>query len=264
MTDRADLAESATAPKKVKASRAAKPSEKAKLSENAKLLSVLNEEIVACRKCPRLATYREKVALEKRRAYRDWTYWGKPVPGFGDPQARLVLVGLAPGAHGSNRTGRPFTGDQSGVFLFKALYEAGFSNQPSGARPDDGLQLRDTYITAAVRCAPPQNKPLPNEIVNCRGYLERELDILRPRAVLALGKIGWDVFLTILKHRGIIASRALYPFAHGAEFDYPSAGIRLFGVYHPSQQNTSTGKVTAAMYAKVLAQVRRFLETKRA
>lgn len=238
----------------------AEPLAEGKPFENAQLLKVLSEEVIACRKCPRLVTYREKVALEKRRAYRDCTYWGKPVPGFGDANARLMLVGLAPGAHGSNRTGRPFTGDQSGVFLYKALYDAGFSNQPNGTRPDDGLQLCNAYITAAVRCAPPQNKPLPNEIVNCRGYLERELDILRPKAVLALGKIGWDVFLTILKHRAIIESRAPYPFGHGAEFDFPTARIRLFGVYHPSQQNTSTGKVTAPMYAKVLRRIQSFLE----
>jgi uracil-DNA glycosylase len=230
------------------------------MAETAKLLRVLDQEIIACRKCPRLATYREKVALEKRKAYRHWTYWGKPVPGFGDPNAKLLIVGLAPGAHGSNRTGRPFTGDRSGVFLFKALYDAGFANQPTGALPTDGLKLHNAYITAAVRCAPPDNKPLPNEIVNCRPYLERNLDILQPKVVLALGKIAWDVFLTILKHRGVIESRAFYPFAHGAEVDFPQAGMRLFGVYHPSQQNTQTGRVTEAMYAKVLQRIRQVLE----
>lgn len=229
---------------------------------NDKLTSLqqVNEEIIRCRKCPRLVEYRERVAREKRLAYRDCTYWGKPVPGFGDPQAHLLIVGLAPGAHGSNRTGRMFTGDRSGVFLYQALYDAGFANQASAVRCDDGLQLKDVYIAAAARCAPPGNKPLPSEILSCREYLEREIDILRPKAVLALGKIGWDVFLGILKQRGGIPARAGYRFAHGAEVDLGTAGLRLFGVYHPSQQNTQTGLVTPAMYATVLRRVRRFLE----
>jgi uracil-DNA glycosylase len=206
-----------------------------------------------------LVTYLAQVSREKRRAYRDWTYWGKPVPGFGDPRAQLLIVGLAPGAHGSNRTGRPFTGDKSGEFLYKALYDAGFANQPTAPRRDDGLQLRNAYITAAARCAPPDNKPLPAELLNCREYLNRELEILQPRAVLALGKIAWDVYLGLLKHGGIGVSRAANSFAHGAEFEVPSAKTRLFGVYHPSQQNTSTGVVTLPMYAKVLNRIRRFL-----
>ena len=230
------------------------------MPENSELLRVLDNEIVACRKCPRLVEYRERVAHEKRLAYRDWTYWGKPVPGFGDPHAQLLIVGLAPGAHGSNRTGRMFTGDRSGVFLYQALYDAGFANQPTAANPDDGLRLSNAYITAAARCAPPGNKPLPAELLHCRPYLEREIEILRPRAVLALGKIAWDVFLAILKHRGTIAGRVGYRFAHGAEVDFAGAGLRLFGVYHPSQQNTQTGLLTPAMYVKVLARVRRFLE----
>jgi len=230
------------------------------VSRQAKLLEVLNEEIVACRKCPRLVEYRERVAREKRFAYRDWTYWGKPVPGFGDPCAQLLIVGLAPGAHGSNRTGRNFTGDRSGVFLYQALYDAGFANQPNAVSRDDGLRLTNLYIAAAVRCAPPDNKPLPSEILNCRGYLERDIDILQPRAVLALGKIAWDVFMGVLKHRGAIPARVAHRFAHGAEVDLRAAGLRLFGVYHPSQQNTQTGLLTPAMYAKVLGRVRRFLE----
>jgi uracil-DNA glycosylase len=229
-------------------------------SRNAKLLRILDKEIVACRRCPRLVSYREQVAREKRRAYLDWTYWGKPVPGFGDPQAQLLVVGLAPGAHGSNRTGRMFTGDRSGVFLYQALYDAGFANQSTALRRDDGLQLHNAYITAAARCAPPENKPLPSELANCRGYLEREIDLLHPRAVLALGKIGWDVYLGVLKDRGVIASRAAHSFSHGAEVAFSGAGVTLFGVYHPSQQNTQTGKVTEAMYAKVLKRIRRFLE----
>jgi uracil-DNA glycosylase len=230
------------------------------MAKNSELLRIVNSDIVVCRECPRLVAYREQVAQEKRLAYRDWTYWGKPVPGFGDAQAKLLIVGLAPGAHGSNRTGRMFTGDRSGVFLYQALYEAGFANQPTAVNRDDGLRLKNVYIAAAARCAPPDNKPLLSEILNCREYLEREIDLLRPRAVLALGKIGWDVFLGILKHRGAIAARVGYRFAHGAEVDLPVAGMRLFGVYHPSQQNTQTGLLTPAMYAKVLRRIRYFLE----
>src|SRR5215472_12293365 len=169
------------------------------MSKKSELLRVLSQEIIACRKCPRLVEYRERVAREKRRAYREWTYWGKPVPGFGDPEAQLLILGLAPGAHGSNRTGRMFTGDRSGAFLYKALYDAGFANQPTWQRPDDGLALHNAYVTAAVRCAPPDNKPLPSEILNCRPYLERESEIFHPKVVLALGKIAWDVYLSILK-----------------------------------------------------------------
>jgi uracil-DNA glycosylase len=230
------------------------------MPEASSQLPVLNEEIVACRKCPRLVKYREKVAREKRRAYRHWVYWGKPVPGFGDAQAQLLILGLAPAAHGANRTGRMFTGDRSGDFLYAALDKAGFANQATSLHRDDGLQLKNAYITAACRCAPPENKPRPREISNCRGYLERELEILKPKAILALGKIAWDAYLEILKRRGVIASRALYPFAHGAEAQVAPGASRLFGVYHPSQQNTQTGRVTPAMYASVLRRIRRFLE----
>jgi uracil-DNA glycosylase len=229
------------------------------MAEKKALLKILNEEIVACRKCPRLVEYREKVAREKRRAFRDWTYWGKPVPGFGDAGAELLILGLAPAAHGANRTGRVFTGDRSGEFLYAALHKAGFANQPTSVRRDDGLCLKDAYIAATIHCAPPANKPLPSEILNCRSYLVRELEILQPRAVLALGKIAWDAYLEILKQRGLIASRAAFHFAHGAEAELPGDGARLFGVYHPSQQNTQTGRVTPAMYAKVLRRIRLFL-----
>lgn len=222
-------------------------------------LRILNQEIVACRKCPRLVVYREKVAQEKRRAFRDWTYWGKPVPGFGDPKAQLLILGLAPAAHGGNRTGRVFTGDRSGDFLFAALYKAGFSNQPTSVRRDDGLQLKNAYVAATIRCAPPANKPLPSEIENCRAYLLRELEILQPHAVLALGKIAWDAYLEILKQRGTIASRAAFPFTHGAEAQLPAPAARLFGVYHPSQQNTQTGRLTPAMYTQVFRRIQRFL-----
>src|ERR1700758_2281424 len=229
------------------------------MPDNSKLLAVLEKEIVACRKCPRLVEYREQVAREKRRAYLDWTYWGKPVPGFGDVKARLLILGLAPGAHGSNRTGRMFTGDRSGEFLYAALYKAGFANQATWLRPDDGLKLRNAFTPAAVRCAPPANKPLPSEILHCRGYLERELALLKPKVILALGKIAWDAYLDILKSEGVIASRAKYVFAHGAVAKLPGDGPRLVGVYHPSQQNTQTGKLTPAMYAKVLTHIRKIL-----
>ena len=222
-------------------------------------LEIVGEEVCACRKCPRLVKYREKVAREKRRAFREWTYWGRGVPGFGDPHAHLFILGLAPAAHGANRTGRVFTGDRSGDFLYKALHKAGFANQATSLHREDGLQLNNAYIAAAVRCAPPANKPLPSEILHCRGYLERELEILRPRAVLALGKIGWDAYLEILKQRGQIASRAAYRFSHGAECVFPDDLPRLFGVYHPSQQNTQTGRVTEAMYARVLKRIRAYL-----
>ena len=223
-------------------------------------LCVLNEEIIACRKCPRLVKYRENVAREKRRAFRECEYWGKPVPGFGDAQAQLLILGLAPAAHGANRTGRMFTGDHSGDFLYAALHKAGFANQPTSLHRDDGLQLHQIYITATCRCAPPENKPLPREVSNCREYLERELEILKPKAILALGRIAWDGYLEILKQRGVIVSRALFKFAHGAEAEVVPGTPRLFGVYHPSQQNTQTGRVTPAMYATVLRRIQRFLE----
>jgi uracil-DNA glycosylase len=231
------------------------------MPEPSSALRVLNQEIVSCRKCPRLVKYREKVAREKRRAYRDCEYWGKPVPGFGDGQAQLLILGLAPAAHGANRTGRMFTGDRSGDFLYAALHQAGFANQPVSRNRDDGLELDRAYIAAACRCAPPDNKPLPREVSNCGGYLERELEILKPKAILALGKIAWDAYLKILKQRGVIASRTPYRFAHGAEAEVAPETPRLFAVYHPSQQNTQTGRVTPAMYCKVLARIRRFLET---
>jgi uracil-DNA glycosylase len=231
------------------------------MPEASSLLRVLSEEVVSCRKCPRLVKYREKVAREKRRAYRDWEYWGRPVPGFGDVRAALLILGLAPAAHGANRTGRMFTGDRSGDFLYAALHQAGFANQPASLDRDDGLKLHQAYIAAACRCAPPDNKPLPREVSNCRGYLERELEILKPKAILALGKIAWDAYLEILKRRGIITSRTPYRFAHGAEAEVAPGTPRLFAVYHPSQQNTQTGRVTPAMYSQVLLRIRRFLET---
>jgi uracil-DNA glycosylase len=224
-------------------------------------LNILENEITTCRKCPRLVHYREEVARAKRRAYRDWTYWGRPVPAFGDPKAQLVILGLAPAAHGANRTGRMFTGDRSGDFLYEQLYRAGFANQPLSKHANDGLALKGVLISAAIRCAPPANKPLPEEIRNCLPYLERELAVVRPRAVLALGGIALNTYLDLLKKHGLIASRAAYRFAHGASFALPGDLPRLFAAYHPSQQNTQTGRLTPAMFASVLRKIRKFLES---
>jgi uracil-DNA glycosylase len=223
-------------------------------------LRQLERAIVACRKCPRLVVYREKVARERRRAYRDCTYWGQPVPGFGDPRARLLILGLAPAAHGGNRTGRMFTGDRSGDFLYRGLYQAGFANQPTSVGRDDGLKLQNAYITATVRCAPPENKPLPSETANCLPYLERELELVRPRAVLALGFIAMRGYLALLKKQGKLLQRSQLQFRHGASYDLGPNLPRLFLSYHPSQQNTFTGKLTERMLASVLADIRRFLE----
>jgi uracil-DNA glycosylase family 4 len=223
-------------------------------------LTILEREVANCRKCPRLVTYREEIAHTKRRAYRDWTYWGRPVPAFGDPQARLVIIGLAPAAHGANRTGRMFTGDRSGDFLYEQLYRAGFANQQESKRADDGLILKDALISAAIRCAPPDNKPLPEEIRNCLPYLEQELALVRPRAILALGGIAMNTYLDLLKRQGLIASRAAFPFSHGASFPLPGDLPHLFAAYHPSQQNTQTGRLTPAMLASVLRKIRKFLD----
>jgi uracil-DNA glycosylase family 4 len=222
-------------------------------------LGALHNAVIACRKCPRLVRHREAIARTKRRAYRDCSYWGRPVPGFGDPRARLLIIGLAPGAHGANRTGRMFTGDRSGDFLYEQLYRAGFASQLTSKSADDGLQLHDAYITAAARCVPPDNKPLPAEIANCSPYLERELDLLRPRAILALGAIAFDTYVRLLIHRGQLESRAGYRFAHGAVFKLPGDLPRLFASYHPSQQNTQTGRLTPALFAAVLRRIRRAL-----
>ncbi len=223
-------------------------------------LMILENEITNCRKCARLVNYREEVARTKRRAYRDWTYWGRPVPAFGDPEARLVIIGLAPAAHGANRTGRMFTGDRSGDFLYEQLYLAQFANRPQSKCADDGLMLKDALISAAVRCAPPANKPLPEEIRNCLPYLERELALIRPRAILALGGIALNTYLDLLKRQGLILSRTKYPFSHGASFELPGELPHLFAAYHPSQQNTQTGRLTPAMFASVLRKIRKFLE----
>jgi uracil-DNA glycosylase len=214
-------------------------------------LVILNREVITCALCPRLVAYREQVAREKRRAYLAWEYWGKPVPGFGDPAARLLLLGLAPGAHGSNRTGRPFTGDASGNFMYPVLHEAGFASQASATHRNDGLTLHDAYITAAVRCAPPENKPTPEEIARCAPYLDREIVALKNlKVVVALGRIGFEAYLNYVQRRGLIKSKKPYPFAHGAHYKMPDGRI-LLASYHPSNQNTQTGKLTRAMFLKI-------------
>jgi len=215
-------------------------------------LTVLNGEVVACRLCPRLVVYREKIASEKRRAYKDWKYWGKPVPGFGDPDARVLILGLAPGAHGSNRTGRPFTGDSSGYFMYPVLHRTGFASQPNGTHIGDGLELNDAYITAAARCAPPENKPTPQEIANCAPFLDREIDgLTNVRVVVTLGRIGFDAYLNYLKRRGrLVEKKSFYVFRHGAVYEMPDGKI-LLASYHPSNQNTNTGKLTEKMFTEI-------------
>ena len=219
-------------------------------------LQILADEVVACTACSRLTAHCRNMADVKRRAYREWEYWGKPVPPFGDPAARLLIIGLAPAAHGGNRTGRMFTGDRSGDFLYRALYETGFASQPESQARGDGLKVTDAYITAAVRCAPPDNKPTPEEFRTCRHYLERELALLKNlKCVATLGKLAFDTYLGILRDGGIIRSRAPYKFGHNVQYEIPGAAI-LVGSYHPSQQNTSTGKLTAGMLRDVFERAR--------
>jgi uracil-DNA glycosylase len=220
----------------------------------------INEEIIACRKCPRLVRYRETVAREKRRAFLDWDYWGKPVPGFGDPKARLLILGLAPAAHGANRTGRMFTGDRSGDFLYKAMYGAGFATQPTSLHIGDGLALKDAYISATARCAPPANKPLPSELAHCQPYFVREMEVLRPKVILVLGGIALRAYLEILKQQRHITSYAAFPFEHGAIHRLPDPLPRLVASYHPSQQNTFTGKLTDRMLLKIFRDIRKYLD----
>jgi len=213
-------------------------------------LAAIHSSIVSCERCPRLTTYCRRVAQEKKRAHRNDTYWGRPVPGFGDPDARLLLVGLAPAAHGANRTGRPFTGDGSGDFLMSALHRTGFANIATSRRPDDGLRLKDAYILSAVRCAPPGNKPLPEEITRCLDHLDAELaELPRVQVVVALGKIGFDAWLQLLRRKGIAVSPKPQ-FGHGVVVRLDGSPM-LIGCYHPSRQNTNTGKLTAVMMERV-------------
>jgi uracil-DNA glycosylase len=251
-------------------------------------LAVLNRELIACTRCPRLVEYRERVAREKRRAYRDHEYWGKPVPGFGDPEARVLVMGLAPGAHGSNRTGRPFTGDASGNFMYPVLYETGFANQPNATDRNDGLKLQDLYITAAVRCAPPDNKPTPQELAECSYFLDREIAGLKKiKVVVALGKIGFDAYLNYVKRSlagppakttaelltsaGSVQPRSSpnasdvqfrrnsYLFKHGVHYRLPNGKV-LLASYHPSNQNTQTGKLTRKMFVEIFKEAARLAD----
>lgn len=216
----------------------------------------LNAELLTCRRCPRLVAWREEVARVKRHAYQDWDYWGKPVPGFGDPKARIVVVGLAPGAHGSNRTGRMFTGDASGDFLFPALYRTGFASQPTTTQVDDGLTLIDLYITAVCRCVPPENKPKPNEMANCQPYIERELELIQPRVLVALGRIAFEGLIRIC------STQSNWRFAHGAVYRFGD-GHWLLCSYHPSRQNTQTGRLTVTMFDSVWKQAQSLMDATR-
>jgi len=222
-------------------------------------LTRLNAMVIACRRCPRLVAHRERVAREKVRRYRDEEYWGKPIPSLGDLDARLLIVGLAPAAHGGNRTGRIFTGDRSGDFLYRALHRAGFANQPWSRHRDDGLTVQGCYITAAVRCAPPDNKPTPSELSTCRPFLVEEIGLLRGlRVIVALGRIAFDAFLKGWAEAGQAPPAARPVFGHGRLARLPG-DVWLIASYHPSQQNTQTGRLSAAMFQRIFARARRLV-----
>jgi len=220
-------------------------------------LKILNERIVACDRCSRLRQHCAEVARVRRRAYADWEYWGKPVPSFGDEKARVLALGLAPGAHGSNRTGRPFTGDGSGDFLFPVLHEAGFASLPTAISRNDGMKLKDLWIASVVRCAPPANKPTPEEQRNCARWLGQEMALLKDlRVVVCLGRIAFDGLLANMQRNGILPARSGFVFAHGAEYTLPG-GLKVIASYHPSLQNTNTGKLTRPMFLAVFKQARK-------
>lgn len=226
-------------------------------------LAMLNDTIITCTRCPRLVSHREAVARTKRRQFQDWAYWGRPVPGFGDARAQLYILGLAPAAHGGNRTGRVFTGDRSGDWLYEALHRFGFANQPASTHLNDGLRLSNCYIGAAVRCAPPDNKPLPLEFQACRPYVVKELEYLASvRVVVALGRIAFDQYLKACRDAGLTPPTPTPPFSHGAVFTMPW-GITLIGSFHPSQQNTFTGRLTRPMFYEVFAKARQHVERPR-
>jgi uracil-DNA glycosylase family 4 len=219
------------------------------------------KEITECRKCPRLVAWRESVAAKPPRRFQGQSYWAKPVTGFGDIEAKLLIIGLAPAAHGGNRTGRIFTGDRSGDWLFRALYKAGFASQPQSISRNDGMRLRDCYVSAVARCAPPENKLSPEEIANCKPFLVREVELLWPhlRCVVVLGRVAFDWWLRHLKEKGIITSRGAYAFAHGAEFSI-SRAPRLLCSFHPSQQNTLTGRLTEPMFDLIWTRAREIVD----
>lgn len=219
-------------------------------------LEALNARIIACERCPRLRDHCTEVARVRRRAYINQQYWGRPVPSFGDPHARVLALGLAPGAHGSNRTGRPFTGDGSGDFLYPVLHEAGFASQPEATSSKDGMKLKDLWITSVARCAPPGNKPSTEELRNCAPWLDEEIALLRDlRVVVCLGRIAFDGFLAHAQRKGEITSRGGYNFAHGAEYALPD-GLHVITSFHPSLQNTNTGRLTRPMFLKVFKRAR--------
>jgi uracil-DNA glycosylase family 4 len=220
-------------------------------------LASFNQEIISCSKCPRLIDHCRAVAITKRRAWNDWEYWGKPVPSFGDPAARLLIVGLAPGAHGANRTGRMFTGDRSGEFLYRSLHRAGFASQPDSHSLNDGLILHDAWITASAHCAPPDNKPTPAELRACRPWLEQEFELLNNvRVIVALGKIAFESCLSVMKTQGVIARPSQFRFGHDVLHELKPA---LLCSYHPSQQNTSTGRLTQQMLDDVFLHAARII-----
>jgi len=236
------------------------PGIRAHMEDKARALEELNAWVVACRKCPRLVAYRERVAREKRAAFRDFEYWGRPLPGFGDPLARLLIVGLAPAAHGGNRTGRMFTGDRSGDWLYRALHDTGFANRPTAVSRDDGLVLGDCRITASVRCAPPGNRPTRQEFANCQPYLEREIKILEDqlRVVIVLGRVAMDTFLRAWRATGHALPVPRPRFRHGGSWNLPP--ITLLASYHPSQRNTQTGLLSRRMFGGVFRRARRQLD----
>ncbi|MDF2440767.1 MAG: uracil-DNA glycosylase [Abditibacteriota bacterium] len=229
--------------------------------KRARDLAVVQSQVIACRRCPRLVAWREGVAQNPPLRYRGQEYWAKPLPGWGDAVAQLFIVGLAPAAHGGNRTGRVFTGDRSGDWLFRALWKAGFANQPLSVGVDDGLQLNNCYIAATARCAPPQNKLLPEEIANCRPYLQRELELMpQTKVILGLGKIGFDAAFDVMRALGRTTWKARPKFSHGAEAQI-SENVWLLGTYHPSQQNTFTGKLTETMFDTVFARAHEIINS---
>jgi len=216
----------------------------------------IRNAIIACERCPRLRSYCDNLAVVRRRAYQDHVYWSRPVPGFGDPKARVLILGLAPGAHGANRTGRPFTGDGAGNFMYPVLHETGFANRPLAVSRHDGLKLRHAWIASVVRCAPPGDKPLPEELRNCSVHLAGEIAALeRVRVVVCLGKIAWDGYLAHLLQNGVIARRSAFRFTHGAEYLLPN-GMRLLGAYHPSLRNTNTGRLDRPMFTRIFVRAR--------